>query len=240
MTVLIVILAVLAVILLIPVGVVGGYDFGDIELKIIAGPVKIRIFPRKPKAEKPAEVKEKKAKKEKPEKPKKLKKPKPLTLDILTDYIRLGTKVLGKFRRKLSINQLRFYYLVAGADPYEAAVNYGAANAATANILSLLHAAFHIKRQDVRIRVDFLAPKPQLSIGADMTIRLWEILSVGVVALIGFLKILNKQKKRQKLTAERTDRNGEKSDRGNDGDHNVKNKGNGGCQHHCGDACNNA
>ena len=226
MTVLIVILAALFIILLLPIGVVGGYDFGDVELKVIAGPVKIQVYPkktRKNKPEKPA-LQKKQKKKAKA----KTKKPKPvMTLEIITEYVRLGTRALGRLRRKLSINRLQFYYLSAGEDPFGAAVSYGIANAAVANILSMLHCAFNIKEQDVRIRVDFLEPQPKFSFGADMTIRIWEVLYIGVCALIAFLKILKKQKYLKKLTNEGTDGNGETSNSRHDGNHDVKDKGNG-------------
>lgn len=238
MTVLLIILAILLLIMLLPVGVSGGYDFGDIELKVVAGPIKIKIFPKKKPKSGSENVEEAKVKKPKKKKADKVKLP--MTFDIIKDYIRLGTKALGKFRRKLTIDKLRFYYLATSDDPCAAAISYGIAHAAMANVLAMLHEAFNIKEQDVRLRVDFLEDKPQFSIGVQLTIRIWQILYIGIVALVDFLKIHKKQKSLLKSGDERIDNNGEAPDRRNDGNHDVKDKGNGGCQHDSGNAYNNA
>jgi len=237
LTALYIILAILILILILPVGVSGGYDFGDVSLKVVAGPVKIQLLPKKEKKkDKPKKVK--KAKKPKKEKAKK--KLPPFTLELITEYVRLLTGVLNRFRKKLSIDHLRIWYLAAADDPYDAAVSYGRANAAILALIEALNLAFNIKEQDVRLRVDFTEDKPQFAVTGQLTIRIGQILLIVLIAAFQFLKVFMKQKKLQKIKAERIDENGEASHRRNDGDHNVEDQGNGGRKHHSGHAHNNA
>jgi len=237
LTALYIILAVLVLIMLLPVGVSGGYDFGDVSLKVVAGPVKIQLLPKKEK-KKDKPKKEKKAKKPKKEKAKK--KLPPFTLEIITEYIRLVTGALNRFRRKLSIDHLKLWYLAAADDPCDAALAYGRANAAVLGLMEALNLAFNIKEQDIRLRVDFTEEKPQFSLGGQLTIRIGQMLLIAIIAAFQFLRVFMKQKKLQKLKAERIDENGEASHRRNDGSHNVEDQGNGGREHHSGHAHNNA
>lgn len=237
MTALYIILVVIVLILLMPVGVSGGYDFGDVLLKIVAGPVKIQLLPKKAKKGK-AKPKKEKAQKAKKDKPKKAR-PK-ITIEFITQLVSLGTRALNRFRKKLSIDHLRIWYLVASDDPCDAAMNYGKANAAVAALRDVLYNAFNVKDEDIRLRVDFTEEKSQFSVMGQMTIRIGQLMFIALCAAVGFLKIILKQRKQNKLKAERIDKNGEASHRRNDGDHNVQNQGNGGCKHHSGHSHNHA
>lgn len=236
MTAALIILAAVVLILLIPIGVSGGWDFGEIGLTILVGPLKLRLLPKKPpKPGKEKKPKAPKAKKDKPKKPRGS-----ITFQTITDYARLGVRALGRFRRRLCIRKLKIWYLAAASDPCDAAVAYGRANAAIAELLSLLHAAFEVKEQDVRLRVDFSEEKSQFSVGGELTIRFGQILFVGLCALIDFLKIMIKQRKKAKLNSERNDENGEASHRRDDGNNDVEDQGNGGREHDRGHAYHNA
>ena len=236
MTALYIILVVIVLILLMPVGVDGGYDFGDVRLKIVAGPAKIQFLPKK-------EKKKGKEKKEKAPKAKKEKKPKAkpqMDFAFITELVRLGLRALNRFRKKLNIDHLQIWYLAAADDPCDAAMAYGKASAAVSLLRDIIYNAFNVKDEDIRLRVDFTEEKPQFSVMAQLTIRIGQILFIALCAGIGFLQIILKQRKQNKLKAERIDKNGEASYRRNDGDHNVQDKGNGGCEHSSGHTHNNA
>ncbi|MGI6029404.1 MAG: hypothetical protein ACOX81_08340 [Candidatus Heteroscillospira sp.] len=232
-----ILLAVLVGIMLIPVGVSGGWHFDRAELKILIGPLRLRLLPRKAK-KKPETAKKEKPKKKKTPKPEKEKPP--FTFAVLMDYVRLGTGALNRLRIRLRVNELRIWYQAAADDPCRAAMAYGRANAAVNQLLALLHAALDIREQDVRLRVDFTETRPIFSVGGTVTIRIGQMLIIGVWALCGFVRIQIKQKKLLKLKSERTDENGEASHRRDDGNNDVEDKGNGGCEYHRGRANNNA
>ena len=240
MTAVLIILLVLLLLLSLPVGVSGGYDFGELLLALKIGPVRLQLLPRKLK--KPKKAKQEKhgsEKKKKKEKASRLPIP-ALSFQMITDYVRLGVRTLRRLRHRLRISDLRIWYLAAAEDPSDAALAYGRAHAAVAELLAILHAAFDVRDQDVRLRVDFTETKNQFSVSGTVTIRIGQLLTVAIAALIDFLKILLRQRREAKLKSERTDKYGEPSHRRDDGDDNVKDQGNGGREHDRGHACHNA
>ena len=188
-------LGIVVVLAILPLGASVIYDEHGPLVRIIAGPVKIQVFPMKKKA--------KQDKKEKPkaaaggEKKKKIPKGDPdakggSILDFWP-FVELVLNFLGDLRRKLRLDHLKLNLIMAGGDPYNLAVNYGKANAAMATLLSQLDRLFVIKKQDVHINCDFTANQTTILARLDLTITLGRILSIAVVygirALTTFLNI---------------------------------------------------
>lgn len=201
-------LGVLTLLAILPLGVSVRYDEDGALVRIIAGPVRITLFPRKKKekpekkeetekAEKPAE---KTASKE-PEPAKAPEKPKEKKGGSWTDFlplVQLALNFLGDFRRKLRLDRLELKLILAGDDPADLGINYGRACAALGNLWPQLEKLFVIKKRDVQIECDFTADKTLVTACLDITITLGRILALvvvyGVRALITFLKIQNKRK----------------------------------------------
>ena len=204
---------------ILPLGVSVKYDEDGAVVKVIAGPVKITLFPR-PKKDK----KEKKQKKTDPESPKepekqdeatkieqtakepsskteKKEKPAKKSGGPITDFlplVQIALDMLGAFRRRLRLNVLELKLIMAADDPCDLAVNYGRAWAAVGNLMPRLERVFVIKKRNIEVECDFETSQTKVIARLDLTITLGRIITTvvvyGVKALIEFLKIKNKRK----------------------------------------------
>ena len=204
---------------ILPLGVSVKYDEDGAVVKVIAGPVKITLFPR-PKKDK----KEKKQKIKDPESPKepekqadpakteqpvkepsskaeKKEKPAKKSGGPITDFlplVQIALDMLGAFRRRLRLNVLELKLIMAADDPCDLAVNYGRAWAAVGNLMPRLERVFVIKKRNVEVECDFESSQTKVIARLDLTITLGRIIATvvvyGVKALIEFLKIKNKRK----------------------------------------------
>ena len=210
-------LGILTLLAVLPLGVSVRYDEGGAVVRVIAGPVRITLFPRpkkdkKPKKEKkskdkPAKEAEKQpeaaptaAPKAEPVKTKPKEKPK-ASGGSLTDFlplVQIALDMLGAFRRRLRLNRLELKLIMAADDPCDLAVNYGRAWAAVGNLMPRLERVFVIQKRDIEVECDFEATQTKIIARLDLTITLGRILATAVVygvkALVEFLKIKNKRK----------------------------------------------
>ena len=209
-------LGIVVLLAILPLGASVKYDADGPLVKLIAGPVKITLFPRpkKPKKEKktkePKKAPEKKEKPapaspkepakeqpaETPEKPEKKKSGGPVT-DFLP-LLKVALDLLNDFRRKLRVNRLEVKLVMAGGDPCDLAMNYGKAWAAIGNLMPRLEKVLVIKKRDIDVECDFTASQTTIYTRLDLTITLGRILAIAVVygvrAVVEFLKIMNKRK----------------------------------------------
>ena len=206
-----------------PLGVSVAYDAQGAVVKLIAGPIKITLFPRPKKEKKPKAGKDQKkenqkaqeAPKEQP-KPVEDKKPsKPASAPEtkeqspekkpsggpITDFLPLVQTVmqmLGAFRRRLRVNVLELKLILAGDDPADLGINYGRAWAAVGNLQQKLEQFLVIKKRKIEVECDFTASQTLVVARLDLTITLGRILATvfhyGIKALIQFLKINKKRK----------------------------------------------
>lgn len=192
----------------IPLGIRVSYGETGFEARVIAGPVKITLFPRKKRKKKPktADSSEKtteettKASSEK-------KRPKTETtgkdetgmqsggsLERFVPWIRLGLDFLGALRRKIRLDNLYLHVVLAGDDPCDLAVNYGRAWATVGDLLPKLERVFVIGKRDIQVNCDFAAEKITVAARGDMRITLGRALCLGVIYGIRALKIILKRK----------------------------------------------
>ena len=207
-------LGIVLLLAVLPVGVRIRYNSEGILVKVIAGPVKITVFPlpgKKKKREKKKEP-EKKAKQAaaeeenlpkppQPPKAKKEKKPKAEKGGSLMDFlplVKVAVDFLGDFRRKLRLDNLYLRLIMAGNDPCDLAVNYGRAWAAVGNLLPQLEKWFVIKKRDIEVECDFETSQTLIIAHLDLTITIGRLLSAvlkfAVRALIEYLKLKKKRK----------------------------------------------
>ena len=205
-------LAVLVFLSMLPLGASVRYDSDGVCVRVIAGPVKITLFPRPKKRKVPRKTKQKEEQQskkaavaQKQESPvqerKQDEKTQQKTGGPWTDFlplVKVGLDMLGAFRRKLRVNVLELKLIMAGNDPCDLAVNYGKAWAALGNLLPRLERVFVIKKRDLEVECDFTADQTLVIARLDVTITLGRLIAVGVVygirALITFLKIRKKRK----------------------------------------------
>ena len=192
-------LGIVVLLAVLPLGVRIRYDCDGIAVTVLAGPVRILVFPRtkkeKKKKEKPKPEKKKTAPSEK-EPPKKEK-----AGGSLTDFlplVKLALELLNCFRRKLRVDNLRLKLVLAGDDPCDLAVNYGRAWAALGNLLPRLERVLVIRKRDLNVECDFTADSTVVTAGLDITITLGRLIALAVVyGLRGLKEFLSISKKRK-------------------------------------------
>ena len=178
---------------ILPLGIRVRYNEAGFLLRVIAGPVKITVFPRKKKPKK-QKAKQKNQNAEKspestdsgdnpPQPPKPLPEPKEKggSLTRFLPLVRLGLKFLGDFRRKLRVDNLCLRLILAGDDPCDLAVNYGRVWAAASNLMPQLERLFVIKKRDIQVECDFTAEEISVIAHVDITITLGRLLTLAVV-----------------------------------------------------------
>ena len=200
--------AIVLILAVIPLGVRVRYNSAGLILRVIAGPLKITVFPRKKKPKK-QKVKQKKPKEEqnaepsasedKPPQPPEAQpeqKEKGGSIARFLPFIKLGLKFLGDFRRKLRLDNLYVRLILAGDDPCDLAVNYGRIWAAVGNLMPQLERLFVIKKRDIQVECDFTASETCVVAHLDITITLGRLLALalvyGVRVLIEFLSMKRK------------------------------------------------
>ncbi len=206
-------LGVLILLGLIPLGISVIYDEDGFLARIIAGPLKIKVYPMPHKDAKPK--KEKKPKKKKTasdanpvkrtkpasEKNPAEEAPKKKSGGPITDFlplVKVVLKFLDGFRRKLRINVLDLKLIMAADDPCDLAVNYGRAWAAVGNLMPQLERVFVIQKRNIEVECDFTADKTRVLARVDLSITLGRILGLVFVligrAAVELIKIVLKRK----------------------------------------------
>ena len=209
---------------ILPLGVSVKYDEDGAVVKVIAGPIRITLYPRPKKKPKKTDAKsrnksekqEETPRKEQAEKTKtseqtnkaevaakseKKEKPAKKSGGPITDFlplVQIALDMLGAFRRRLRVNMLELKLVMAADDPCDLAVNYGRAWAAVGNLMPRLERVFVIKKRNIEVECDFESSQTKVTARLDLTITLGRIIATAVVygikALIEFLKIKNKRK----------------------------------------------
>ena len=198
-------LLILICLAILPLGVSVVYDEDGAVIRVIAGPVKFKVFPLPKKEKKPK--KEKSPKKEKTA-PKKQGKPKKKTATSgktgnaaaeqpkkkggpITDFlplVKVLLKFLDGFRRKLRVNVLELKLIMASDDPCDLA----------GNLMPQLERVFIIQKRNVEVECDFTADKTRVIARLDLSITLGRILGLVFVligrAIVELIKIVMKRK----------------------------------------------
>ena len=196
-------LGVLTLIAILPIGVSAIYNEDGPRVSVIAGPLRLLVFPLKQN-----EKKEKTQKQEKKAKPQKTKKTSPKTKEkkkkkggSIDDFLPIVDAVLdfvAAFGRRLRINHPQLKLILAGGDPSDLALNYGKGWAALGNLMPLLERAFVIKKRDLEVECDFLADKTAIIARLDLTITIGRIFSLLIIRGIPIVRELIKLLKKLK------------------------------------------
>ncbi|MBQ7817372.1 MAG: DUF2953 domain-containing protein [Oscillospiraceae bacterium] len=190
-------LAVIAALAFLPLGISAKYDDGGAAAHLIAGPLRILLYPSN---KKKSDKKPKEQESAQPESKKTSGSGKkggsfsdffPL-LDAVLDF--LGDLLC----RKLRVKKLQAKIILAGDDPCDLAVNYGRAWAALGNLVPLLERFFVIKKRDLQVECDFTAEKTLIDAHLELTITLGRLLHLGarhgIRVLREYLKIAKLRK----------------------------------------------
>ena len=191
-------LGILTLLAILPVGVWGSYDENGPVVKLVLGPVKLRLFPRPPKQKKPKKEKapegEAPTGKENEDTSKssnaspETQKPRGGSLKDFLPLVKLALDFLGDFRRKLRMEDLYLRLILASSDPADLAMNYGRAWAAVGSLLPNLERWFVIKKRDVEVECDFTASETRVIARAKITITLGRLLPLVVAYAVRGIK----------------------------------------------------
>ncbi len=178
--------AIMLLLAFMPIGII--FDFLDGKVSLLAkiGIFKFTVYPR-PKKDKLRP----KAKKKDASKPKS-------NLGLI-DYFKLAASLNGQLRAKLAINKLKLYALIADEDPYQTALKQGKTCIMITNALAIIDTAFKIKKREIFICPDFLAEKSRISCQLDISLKFYQIITLGSSFLIQFWQT----KRQHRLKVER-------------------------------------
>lgn len=186
--------AILFLLAILPLGASVLYDEDGPRVRIVAGPLKLQVFPLKKKPKKEKKPGKKAAPAENA--PAKQPAPKPKTGGSVLDFwplVQVALDLLNDLRLKLRVDHLKLHMTMAADDPCDLAIHYGRMNASLAGLITQLERFLVIKKRDVHIDCDFAADQTVILARLDLTITLGRILSIavryGVRALTTFLKI---------------------------------------------------
>ena len=194
-----VIVAIIAAIMLVPVGADISYINGELKVSAKVCGILLQLIPKQP-ADEMAQ-KHKKPKKEKKKKlPKDPNKPaKKLNLnfnrDELLALVNAALKGLGKFG-KITVDRFLLHFVSGGNDPYNTAMTYNYVNAALSSLAPLCKTRFIVKDADVWTDVDFTADKLNIDFALCIVIRIGQAARAGLAVAFGALKILIRNKLR--------------------------------------------
>lgn len=194
--------AVIVLFAILPLGVSAVYDADGPVVRIVAGPMRIRVYPgKKQDPDKP--TKQKKQKKDKALKkepavgqaPAQKKKGGPVS--DFYPFVTLILDFLLDFRNKLRFDYVKLRITLAGGDPADLAINYGKAWTALGNLWPRLETWFVIKKRDVEVACDFEGSATTVDARLDLTITLGRLLALAVrYGVRGIKEFLSFRKKR--------------------------------------------
>ena len=194
-------LCIVILLAILPLGVSVIYNEDGPLVRVIAGFVRIKVFPLK-KKEKKAEKKKKKTKtkKKKSEKAASEKKPSSKGGSIM-DFLplmKVAVDFLDGFRRKLRVNTLEMKLVLAGGDPCDLGLHYGKAWEVLGNITPYLDRVFVFKKRDLDVACDFEGSKTLIYVRLDLTITLGRLLALVFTAAFRALKVYLEIMKKRK------------------------------------------
>ena len=189
-----VILLLLCLVLFTPILVRAIWEEEGPLVRLHIGPVKLQAYPprREEKGDKPPKKKKASEKKDTGEKP--AKKRKSITAEQILYLLETLPPVLGRALRRVSrrvrIGPLKIWLLLSAEDPADTALLYGRVETALMAALPILHRHLAIRDQDLRIYPDFEGNGTDWRLDVGVSIRLWDVLVIGLCAGGSGLKAL--------------------------------------------------
>lgn len=187
-------LIVLAGIAILPVGIRAIYREQAAGVWLLIGPVKLRLYPEKPKKEKKSGQPNKKKTDSNDKKGGKLQDFLPLARIVL-DF-------LNQLRKKIAVKNLELKVILAGDDPCDLAVNYGRAWAALGGLMPQLDRILIIRKKNIEVESDFTAESICVYARVDASVSLARGLYLCCRYGVKFIKDILNLKKLQKGGAE--------------------------------------
>ena len=195
---------VLVLVLLCQIRVGGQVEYSDrgLEAWVRISFLKIQVFPLK---------KKKKAPKKKASTPKKANKQPELdqqkkitekvggALDYVQNLMPVALDAVKHLYSKIQMDKLELELIVGSEDPADAAMLYGQASSVLGALWYSITQMFHVQDGNARVRVDFEAKSMTVYGLATLTIKIGQILWLGVYFGVRGLRAFLTVRKRQKM-----------------------------------------
>ena len=179
-----VLLALGALLRLVRLGALAEYSAAGLRLKLKVGPLRLMLYPRKPKRPRRKAGKSSRREKKREERPQPELGGGPLAL--VKRFLPLIAEAAGRFRRKLRIDVFQLEVTAA------AALCFGGVNAFIGMIWPLVEQNFNVKERRLRTRVDFDAERPSVYLYAAATLTAGQALALGLRLTTRFLAEFSK------------------------------------------------
>ena len=176
-----VLLALGALLRLVRLGALAEYSAAGLRLKLKVGPLRLMLYPRKPKRPRRKAGKSSRREKKREERPQPELGGGPLAL--VKRFLPLIAEAAGRFRRKLRIDVFQLEVTAAAPDPAAAALGM---------IWPLVEQNFNVKERRLRTRVDFDAERPSVYLYAAATLTAGQALALGLRLTTRFLAEFSK------------------------------------------------
>lgn len=181
-----------------PVGISARYDSDGAVANLIAGPVRVRLYPKnaagKPKKEKKPKQEQDSAKSGSGQGSGN----KGGSYRDFLPVLKIVLEFLEEFRTKLRVKRLELKCILASDDPCDLALNYARAWAAIGNLVPHLERFLVIKSRDIAVECDFTATQTVVYSRVDLTVTVGRLLRMalwhGVRVIYHYLKIINQRK----------------------------------------------
>ena len=174
------------------------------------GRFRIKILPVKPRLEKKPKERKKKKLSQRPEKAKREREPVPFpekvggALEYARALLPVALEAAKGIWRGLRVDVLELELTAGAADPADAALLYGRANAALGALWVPLTKAFHVRDGTARVKLDFDAPGMTIYVQAALSIRIGTAVWIGLRA--GFKALFRALGARKRLKLKRRQR----------------------------------
>ena len=235
-----ILLLLILLIFFVPYGVDAGYEEGVLFLRVKAGPFRFTLYPKKPPSErkkkKQREKQEAAGSEKKAEAAKKKKKGKKKgepaepaeqgvdetitvrektkwDLDTIATLAKIALNALRRFFRAFRVDFLKLHLTVAGSDPYDTALRYGAVCAA-AEMLNADDGRCRLRKRDIALDCDFVRTFPEIAFRIVVTVQLYKFVHMAFMFLAEYViwKIRTRREKKVSALAQREDDNGRQQD----------------------------
>ena len=182
---------------ILPLGVSAVYNTSGPKAWLLFGPVRIAVWPKKPKESK-SENDRKSAKAKSSQTVAKKEEKQGGSAKEFFPLLQIILDFLGVFRRKLRVKHLQLKLILAADDPGDLAINYGRAWAALGNLMPQLERLFVIKNRNLEVECSFTSDETLIFARIDLTITLGRLLCLSVPygfrVLREYLKIIKLKK----------------------------------------------
>ena len=174
------------------------YSEDGLLVRLIAGPLRITLYPAKPKEKKPKKEKKRKQKRTpKPDEQPGEEKPEPKggMLKLFMEMLPVIGEAAGALRRKLRIDDLTVHLTWATDDPAKTALGFGRANAILGMIWPVFDHNFKVKKHDLGVAADFDQSRPTVYCNAALTMTVGQLVAFGLRFGIKLLVIWSRNRK---------------------------------------------